>query len=509
MLGRGGNIGGRNVSALAFRCATPQNEVMSRTFHASRTKIVATLGPATDSLEVLTDMVRAGLDVARINFSHGTHADHGKRIALVREAAARAGKYVGILADLGGPKIRIESFRDGKVMLADGQRFTLDTRHDSRGGTAEIVGCAYPQLPDDVKAGDTLLLADGQIELQVTQVKGSRIDTVVRAGGELSDRKGLNLKGGGISAPALTEKDRDDIRYAAHQGLDYIAVSFARDAADMINARQLLRDAGGHGHVCAKIERHEAIANLTEIIDASDVLMVARGDLAVAMGYAELTGLQKTIIQRSRNRNRVVITATQMMESMIASPVPTRAEVSDVANAVIDGTDAVMLSAESAVGKYPVKAVQAMEEVIRGAEKYQLTHSRSRHRVDGQFSKTEEAIAMAVMYTANHMNVRAIVALTESGSTPLWMSRIRSDIPIYAFTRHEATRRRVTLYRGVFPVPFDIPETDAQTLYRAIFNVMLQLELVDEGDLVILTKGDLTGVTGGTNAMKILRVQKN
>ncbi len=482
---------------------------MSRTQNASRTKIVATLGPATDTLDVLIEMVRAGLDVARVNFSHGKHEDHGRRIALVREAANRAGKYVGILADLGGPKIRIESFVDGKVNLVDGAEFMLDTAHPSKGGTAQIVGCAYQQLPQDVKRGDILLLADGQIELGVTDVTGTRIRTVVRAGGELSDRKGLNLKGGGISAPALTEKDRDDIRYAAHQGLDYVAVSFARDAADMHQARQLVREAGGHAHVCAKIERHEAIANLNEIIDASDVLMVARGDLAVEMGYAELTGLQKTIIQRSRNRNKVVITATQMMESMISSPVPTRAEVSDVANAVMDGTDAVMLSAESAVGKYPIKAVQAMEEVIRGAEKYQLTHHRTRHRTEGMFDKTEEAIAMAVMYTANHMNVRAIVALTESGSTPLWMSRIRSDIPIYAFTRHEATRRRVTLYRGVFPIPFDIPDAAAQALYRAIFNMLLQLELVNEGDLVILTKGDLTGVTGGTNAMKILRVQKS
>jgi pyruvate kinase len=482
---------------------------MSRTQNASRTKIVATLGPATDNTDVLTDMVRAGLDVARINFSHGKHEDHGKRIALVREAAARAGKYVGILGDLGGPKIRIESFSHDKVMLADGQAFTLDTLHDSRHGNEQIVGCAYQQLPQDVKRGDILLLADGQIELEVTSVRESRVETIVRAGGELSNRKGLNLKGGGISAPALTEKDRDDIRYMAHQGLDYVAVSFARDAADMQQARQLMREAGGYAHVCAKIERHEAISNLTEIIDASDVLMVARGDLAVEMGYAALTGLQKTIIQRSRNRNKVVITATQMMESMISSPVPTRAEVSDVANAVMDGTDAVMLSAESAVGKYPIKAVQAMEEVIRGAEKYQVQHDRVRHRTEGTFARTEEAIAMAVMYTANHMNVRAIVALTESGSTPLWMSRIRADIPIYAFTRHEATRRRVTLYRGVFPIPFDIPDADAQALYKAIFNMLLQLELVDVGDLVILTKGDLTGVTGGTNAMKILRVIKS
>jgi pyruvate kinase len=475
----------------------------------SRTKIVATLGPATDSIEILTEMVRAGLDVARVNFSHGKHEEHGRRIDLVHEAARRAGRYVGILADLGGPKIRIENFTNKKVDLKDGQAFALDTAHDPKAGNEQVVGCAYKDLPGDVKVGNRLLLNDGLIELEVTKVAGTRIDTKVIAGGELSDRKGVNLKGGGISAPALTDKDREDIKFAASRGADYIAVSFARDAADMELARKLLREAGGHGHLCAKIERHEAIRNLTEIIDASDVLMVARGDLAVEMGYAELTGLQKTIIHESRTRNKVVITATQMMESMISSPVPTRAEVSDVANAVMDGTDAVMLSAESAVGKYPVKAIQAMEEIINGAEKYQLTHNRLRHRTDGIVDRTEEAIAMAVMYTANHMKVRAIVALTESGTTPLWMSRSRSDIPIYAFTRHESTRRRVTLYRGVFPVPFDIPEVRTIELFKAILTMMLQLDLVEKGELVIVTKGELTGITGGTNALTILRVPQD
>jgi pyruvate kinase len=474
----------------------------------SRTKIVATLGPATDSIEVLTEMVRVGLDVARVNFSHGKQEEHGRRIDLVHEAARRAGRYVGILADLGGPKIRIESFTNKKVDLKDGQAFALDTSHDIGAGDEHVVGCAYTDLPRDVKVGNILLLNDGQIQLEITKVSGTRIDTKVIAGGELSNRKGVNLKGGGISAPALTDKDREDIKFAASKGADYIAVSFARDAADMELARKLLREAGGHGHVCAKIERHEAIHNLIEIIEASDVLMVARGDLAVEMGYAEITGLQKTIIHESRTRNKVVITATQMMESMITSPVPTRAEVSDVANAVMDGTDAVMLSAESAVGKHPVKAVQAMEEVINGAEKYQLKHNRLRHRSDGIVDRTEEAIAMAVMYTANHMKVRAIVALTESGTTPLWMSRSRSDIPIYAFTRHESTRRRVTLYRGVYPVPFDIPEVRTTELFRAILTMMLQLELVERGELVIITKGELAGITGGTNAMTILRVPK-
>jgi pyruvate kinase len=475
----------------------------------SRTKIVATLGPATDSIEVLTEMVRAGLDVARVNFSHGKHEEHGRRIDMVHEAARRAGRYVGILADLGGPKIRIENFTNNKVNLKDGQAFALDTAHDINAGDESVVGCAYTDLPKDVKAGDILLLNDGQIQLEVTKVAGTRIDTKVIAGGELSNRKGVNLKGGGISAPALTDKDREDIKFAAGKGADYVAVSFARDAADMHLARKLLRDAGGHGHLCAKVERHEAIHNLTEIIDASDVLMVARGDLAVEMGYAEITGLQKTIIHESRTRNKVVITATQMMESMITSPVPTRAEVSDVANAVMDGTDAVMLSAESAVGKYPVKAIQAMEEVINGAEKYQLKHNRIRHRVEGIVDRTEEAIAMAVMYTANHMKVRAIVALTESGTTPLWMSRSRADIPIYAFTRHESTRRRVTLYRGVYPVPFDIPEVRTNELFKAILTMMLQLDLVERGELVIVTKGELAGITGGTNAMTILRVPRD
>ena len=472
-----------------------------------RTKIVATIGPATDDLGVLTAMMREGLDVVRLNASHGTVDDRRRRLALVREAARIADKCVGILLDLGGPKIRIEGFREGRVMLKEGQPFTLDTALDPKAGTVDVVGCAYKDLPKDVTAGDSLLLNDGQIVLDVERVSGTRIDTRVRVGGELSDRKGLNRQGGGISAPALSDKDREDIRFGAQEDIDYIAVSFARDASDIEQARRLVREAGGDARIVAKIERHEAITNLPGIIDSADVVMVARGDLGVEMGYAELTGLQKTIIHQSRARNRVVITATQMMESMIQNPAPTRAEVSDVANAVMDGTDAVMLSAETAAGRYPVKVVQAMAEVIEGAEKYQLTHSRSRHRVEGQFKGTEEAIAMAVMYTANHMKVRAIVALTETGATPLWMSRIRSDIPVYAFTRHEKTRRRVTIYRGVYPVIFDVTKNESTAdLYHALFTRLLELKLVKNNDLVILTKGELSGATGGTNSMQILKV---
>jgi pyruvate kinase len=471
-----------------------------------RTKIVTTLGPATDDPNVLAAMIRAGADVVRLNFSHGRPEEHARRMELVRRAAASADRYVGVLGDLRGPKIRIDRFAAGPVTLNEGQPFILDVSLDAEAGTAQSVGVAYKELPRDVRTNDVLLLDDGQLVLDVEKVDGPRIHTRVRVGGTLSDQKGINRQGGGLSAGALTDKDREDIRVAADLGVDYVAVSFARDAGDINEARQILRGAGGVGCIVAKIERSEAIQNLPPIIDASDAIMVARGDLGVEMGYAELTGLQKTIIHQTRNRHRVVITATQMMESMIHSPMPTRAEVSDVSNAVMDGTDAVMLSAETAVGKHPVKAVEAMARIIEGAEKYQLSHSRIRHRVEGQFRGTDEAIAMAVMYTANHLKVRAIVALTESGSTPLWMSRIRSDIPIYAFTRHEYTRRRVTLYRGVYPVPFDITHTDPQMLYNSIFEQLLARKLVASGDLVILTKGELSGVSGGTNAMLILRV---
>jgi pyruvate kinase len=473
-----------------------------------RTKILTTLGPATDNPKVLAEMLRVGADVVRVNFSHGDREAHARRVQMVREVAEQVGKWVAVLGDLQGPKIRIERFAEGKVMLAEGAAFALDVSLDARAGNTAAVGVAYKNLPNDVRAGDTLLLNDGQLVLEVTGVAGPRIDTRVVVGGELSDNKGINKQGGGLSAGALTDKDRADIKLAAELGVDYLAVSFARDGHDLEEARTLLRREGGYGYLVAKIERSEAVVNLDRIIQASDAVMVARGDLGVEMGYAELTGLQKHIIAATRKRNRVVITATQMMESMIHNPVPTRAEVSDVANAVMDGTDAVMLSGESAVGKYPVKAVEAMAQVILGAEKYESSHSPVRHRSDGGlFEKTDEAIAMAVMYTANHLKVTAIVALTESGSTPLWMSRIRADIPIYAFTRHEITRRRVMLYRGVYPVTFDITHTDAQVVYADIFRLLLERGMVESGDRIILTQGELSGVSGKTNAMKILEVK--
>jgi pyruvate kinase len=472
-----------------------------------RTKIVATLGPASDNSRVLEEMVRAGVDVVRVNFSHGTVADHERRVDLVREAARQAGRYVGVLGDLQGPKIRIDRFVDGKVQLEESAEFTLDASLPVDAGTVNSVGIAYKKLPSDVSVGDVLLLNDGQISLRVIGVEGPRIKTRVIVGGELGNSKGINRQGGGLSAGALTDKDREDIKTAARLKLDFLAVSFPRDAADMEEARGLYRQAGGFGLLIAKIERAEAVANLATVTKASDGVMVARGDLGVEMGYAELAGLQKQIILEARHQNKVVIMATQMMESMISATIPTRAEVSDVANAVMDGTDAVMLSAETASGKHPTKVVEAMAEIALAAEKYQVAHVRARQRNSGYFEYTDQAIAAAVMYTANHINVKAIVALTESGSTPLWMSRVRSDIPIYAFTRHERARRRVTLYRGVYPVTFDL-EDRGEAVYFSIFRVLLGQKLVSENDHIILTKGELSGISGGTNSMQILRVTR-
>ena len=475
---------------------------------ARRTKIVATLGPATDAAPAMADLIAAGVDLVRVNFSHGSFDEHARRIRQVRDAAATAGRVVGILGDLRGPKVRIERFAAGSVMLVEGERFTLDPSLDPGAGNATAVGVAYESLPRDVRAGDTLLLNDGLIALEVSGVEGTQVHTRVLTGGELSDKKGLNKQGGGLSAGALTAKDREDIGMAAKLGVDYLAVSFVRDRNDIAEAWDLLRAAGGEGRIVAKIERREGIDNLESIIDETAAVMVARGDLGVELGYAELTGLQKHIIARARAKSRLVITATQMMESMIHAPVPTRAEVSDVANAVMDDTDAVMLSAETAVGRHPGRVVRAMAQVIEGAEKWQQSN-RPELRTDGQFMRTDEAIAGAVMYTANHLDVRAIVALTESGSVALWMSRIRSDIPIYAFTRHAATQRRVTLYRGVYPVEFDVTHPRPEQIYGAIFERLVRDGLAAEGDLIIVTKGEFSGVSGGTNSMKILKVQRN
>ncbi|PTU29050.1 pyruvate kinase [Stenotrophobium rhamnosiphilum] len=470
-----------------------------------RTKIVATLGPATDSPEVLKRLIAAGVDVVRLNFSHGKAEDHQRRAMAVRAAAAELKRDVGILADLQGPKIRIESFADGPVDLQEGQAFTLDTALGTNAGDITVVGCAYEELPQDVAPGDVLLLNDGAITMLVDKIEGTRIVCSVLVGGILSNRKGINKQGGGLSAAALTDKDKEDLRTAVALDVDFIAVSFPRSAADMEEARTLVKEAGGTQLLVSKIERAEALVNLEEIVKASDVVMVARGDLGVEIGDAELPGWQKRIIAVSREQNRLVITATQMMESMISSPIPTRAEVLDVANAVMDGTDAVMLSAETAAGKYPIKTVEAMARVCIGAESSAVSHyRRDSLRFDTHFAHTDEAIAMATAWTARHMQAQAILALTESGNTALLMSRSGIRIPIYAMTQHERTRRKMSLCRGVFPVAFS-PIDSLKPSEEAI-TTLAACATLKSGERVLVTKGDFDGFAGGTNSLKILIV---
>ena len=471
-----------------------------------RTKIVATLGPATDNQETIERLVKAGVDVVRLNYSHGSHEEQGRRVELVRAAADKCGRVVGVLADLQGPKIRTERFVDGKVYLTEGDSFFLDAELDPDAGTVEGVGITYKSLPDDVKPGNRLVLDDGRMLLDVVNVEGMRINCKVALSGYLSDKKGINLQGGGLSAPALTEKDKEDIKSAAELQADYIAVSFPKCADDINQARKLLRDAGGYGAIVSKIERAEALDNIDEIIEASDAIMVARGDLGVEIGDAELPAIQKDLISRARSMDRVVITATQMMESMISSSIPTRAEVFDVANAVHDGTDAVMLSGETAAGQFPVETVEAMGRICESAEQHPRAKV-SDHRMALTFERVDEAIAMATMYTANHLDVDGIAALTESGSTVLWMSRISSGIPIYAMTRHRQTRRKVTLYRGVYPTRIDFSQVGDYNVSSTVAGLLKEKGIVEDGDRIIITRGDSLGDEGGgTNAMKVVTI---
>ncbi len=468
-----------------------------------RTKIVATLGPASDDPKVLDKMIAAGLDVVRLNFSHGTAEDHIRRAEMIRSLARARGKTVGVLADLQGPKIRIGKFENKSITLNNGDRFILDA--NCALGNQERVGLDYKDLPKDVARGATLLLDDGRITMWVEEVKGAEIICTVTQGGVLSNNKGINRQGGGLSAPAITAKDRADIKTAAEIGVDYIAVSFPRSAADLHEARSLLKAAGSEASIVAKVERAEAVQCIDEIIEASDAIMIARGDLGVEIGDAELPVVQKAFIRKAREAKRAVITATQMMETMITNPIPTRAEVFDVANAVLDGTDAVMLSGETASGKYPAKVVATMAHICARAES-QIQAKMSVPPLDTRFERVDETIAMSAMYAANHMAVRALVSLTESGSTALWMSRVNSTIPIYAFTRHEPTARRAALYRGVVPIHFPYDTTDHAEVNRMVVAELRRREMLEDGDLVIITKGDLMGEMGGTNAMKIVRV---
>ena len=470
-----------------------------------RTKILATLGPATDAPGVLDELIRAGVNVVRLNFSHGTPEQHGARVAAVRAAALQAGREVGILADLQGPKIRIEKFAAGKIMLKAGDAFTLVCRADAPAGDATQVGVSYLGLVGDVHADDILLLDDGLIALQVTAVEGDLVRTRVMTDGALSDRKGLNRLGGGLSLGALTEQDEEHIKIAAKLGVDFLAVSFCRSAADMDRARALATAAGSDAALVAKIERAEAIDNLVEITIASDVVMVARGDLGVEIGDAELPGLQKKIIRTALEHNRVVITATQMLQSMVDNPIPTRAEVLDVANAVIDGTDAVMLSAETASGSYPIKAVEAMVRICLGAER-QFDRETDFEKAPRGLQRADQPIAMARMILAEHTKVRAMLALTESGGTARFLSRFRSSVPIFALSRHEGARRKMAMMRDVFPVAFDSRGLPTREAARGAIRQLFGMGLLAESDRVLITSGDHMETHGTTNTLRLLQV---
>ncbi|HLS85735.1 MAG TPA: pyruvate kinase [Burkholderiales bacterium] len=469
------------------------------------TKIVATLGPASSDPAVLERMVLAGVDVVRLNFSHGSAEDHLRRAELVKEISRKTGRTVAIMCDLQGPKIRVGKFKDGRVALEKGRRFILDAACSL--GDDERSGLDYKELPRDVRSGDVLLLDDGKIVLEVTDVRGEEVHTLVRHGGVLSNNKGINRQGGGLTAPALTAKDMEDIKTAARLNADYLAVSFPKSGADMYMARELMRAAGGRAFLIAKIERAEAVAEsaLVDIMRGSDGIMVARGDLAVEVGDASVPALQKKMIRLAREHNKLTITATQMMESMISSPVPTRAEVSDVANAVLDGTDAVMLSAETASGKFPVEVVEAMDRICVEAEQTQpLTLEQDfLHRV---FTRVDQSIAMAALFTAYHLKVKCIAALTESGSTALWMSRLNCGVPIYALTSQTGTRYRCALFRDVSPLMVRYIGHDREELLREAEKVLVENGVVKQGDLIVLTIGEPIGKSGGTNTMKIVKV---
>jgi pyruvate kinase len=487
---------------------------MQQAFHGPirRTKIVATLGPATDREGVLDAIIEAGVDVVRLNFSHGNPEDHRRRLTAVREAAERQGRAVAALGDLQGPKIRIARFAaEGGVKLEKGQPFLIDVSLDRDAGDSERVGCDYAELAEDVTVGDTLLLDDGRLVLEVERIEGPKIFTKVKVGGKLTNNKGINKQGGGLSAAALTEKDKEDLKTAIDIGVDYLAVSFPRSGADMQYARELLGEAGQEIGLVAKIERAEAVADpetLDDIIRASEAVMVARGDLGVEIGDAQLIGVQKRIIARARTLNKVVITATQMMESMIESPLPTRAEVFDVANAVLDGTDAVMLSAETAAGDFPVETIRAMDRLCLGAERERAAQQ-SQHRIHEGFSRVDETLALSAMYAANHLSgVVAIACLTASGYTPLIASRIRSGLPIVALAETPMVQRRMALYRGVVSLVFDSSRFPLTEINAGAIKELVSLGLASKGDHVILTRGDHMNAHGGTNTMKIIQVEE-
>lgn len=486
------------------RCDVGKNVVMLR-----RTKIVATLGPRSNDEASIKKLIQSGVNVFRLNFSHGNSDDHQKTASLIRTISSALEIPIAILCDMQGPKIRIGGFKgDAQILLSAKQRFRLDSELGEKDGHQHSVYMDRMYL-DDLQKGDQLLLDDGRISLEIERKQPNAVECIVLNGGALSGNKGVNKFGGGLSADVLTQKDRSDIGAAAALGTDYLAISFVHSKKDIEETRKLLAAAGSAAHIIAKIERAEAIReeNLPGIINSADGLMVARGDLGVEIGDANLMAVQKQLIDAANNANRVVITATQMMESMITTPVPTRAEVFDVANAVLDGTDAVMLSAETAVGKYPVETVQAMARVIEGAEKYPLAQ-RSTHRINETFARIDESVALATMYIANHLEaVSAIICMTKTGFTPLIMSRINSSMPIYAMAQKEGTSEITALYKGVFPIPFQTDSLPPQEIKRKAIEILRKRGAVKRGDIVLITRGDIVDMGGSTNGLQVIRIE--
>ncbi|GHG56378.1 pyruvate kinase [Streptomyces griseocarneus] len=471
-----------------------------------RSKIVCTLGPAVDSYDQLKTLIEAGMNVARFNMSHGTHAEHEERYNRLRKAVEETGRAVGVLADLQGPKIRLETFADGPVELVRGDEFTITT--EDVPGDRTICGTTYKGLPGDVVKGDQVLINDGNVELRVTEVDGPRVKTIVIEGGVISDHKGINLPGAAVNVPALSEKDIEDLKFALAMGCDMVALSFVRDAADVRDVHRVMDEVGRRVPVIAKVEKPQAVDNMTEVVMAFDGVMVARGDLAVEYPLERVPMVQKRLIELCRRNAKPVIVATQMMESMITNSRPTRAEASDVANAILDGADAVMLSAESSVGAYPIETVKTMSRIVEAAEQ-ELLSKGLQPLVPGKKPRTQGgSVARAACEIADFLGAKSLVAFTKSGDTARRLARYRAAQPILAFTTDTSTRNQLTLSWGVetFVVPH-VENTDA--MVDLVDAELLKLKRYNDGDTMIITAGSPPGVPGTTNMVRVHHLGEN
>lgn len=465
-----------------------------------RAKIVCTLGPAVDSYDQLKTLAEAGMNVARFNFSHGTHAEHEERYQRVRKVAEETGRAIGVLADLQGPKIRLAKFADGPVELISGDEFTITA--DDVPGDRTICGTTYKGLPGDVSKGDPILINDGNVALRVIEVEGPRVRCLVVEGGVISDHKGINLPGAAVNVPALSEKDIEDLRFALAMGVDMVALSFVRDASDVKDVHRVMDEEGRRVPVIAKVEKPQAVENMEAVVMAFDAVMVARGDLAVEYPLERVPVVQKQLIELCRRNAKPVIVATQMMESMITNSRPTRAEASDVANAILDGADAVMLSAESSVGKYPIDTVKTMSRIVEAAEE-ELLKRGLQPLAPGKKPRTQGgAVARAAAELADFLDAKTLVAFTQSGDTARRLARYRVPAPVLAFTTDPSTRNQLALTWGVetYVVPY-VDNTDA--MVEVVDTEMLKLKEYNAGDTVIITAGSPPGVPGNTNMVRV------